>query len=82
MCVPSVFIRDDGKGFVVRKGGIDWEINCGEDGVWQAYGPVFNINSGFTAPDEWGGSGGTYGGYGDTIMEAVDSALAKVKDRE
>lgn len=65
MCVPSVFIRDDGKGFVVRKGGIDWAVSL--------YGKTFYAQK----YDDFG-----WPGRGDTIMEAVDSALAKVKDRE
>jgi hypothetical protein len=66
MAVPSVFIRDDGRGFIVRKGGIDFDVLMSHEGLmryFKAFGPGYKIF-----------------GEGDTIMEAVDKALAKVKD--
>ncbi len=65
MCVPEVFIREDGRGFIVRKGGIDWEII--KDSSFMAFRPF----PGVRGRDVWG--------RGDTIMEAVDNALAKIK---
>jgi hypothetical protein len=71
MCVPEITIRPDGKGFIVRRGGIDFTINYvdGAHPFFSAYAPL---------------SGSTPGAYaiGDTIMEAVDSALAKVRAAE
>jgi hypothetical protein len=69
MCVPSVFIRDDGKGFVVRRAGIDFDVRPGP-------------YKGFVTTNGKAIYEGGVIGKGETIMEAVDSALAKVKDRE
>ena len=62
MCTPEIFIRDDGKGFVVRKGGVDWYVQERRKG-WEAIGFL------------------SYA-MGETIMEAVDNALAKVRAAE
>ena len=68
----TIRLRDDGKGFVVRKGWVDWELS-----------PVrLNGKDIFVAS-----AGGEYGyprpwSYGDTIMEAVDNVLAKVRKAE
>jgi hypothetical protein len=64
MCVPTVFIRDDGKGFVVRRGGID--LNVREDADKQ----------------DWVAYANGYWGCAQTIMEAVDNALAKIAQAE
>jgi hypothetical protein len=64
MCVPEITIRPDGKGFVVRKGGIDWKIMTNPRGVFFAAADV-NGDYIFSSPSM-------------KIMEAVDSALAKV----
>jgi len=74
MCVPECFIRQDGKGFIVRKGGIDWD-------VWAV---SFDDSHDFIATNGKvidGGDvieGGEIG-RGDTIMQAVDNALAKIR---
>jgi len=71
MCVPDIFIRDDGKGFVVRKGGIDFNVKEQLRGdAWMAISQEPGLN------DQYAYS------LGDTIMEAVDSALAKVRAAE
>jgi hypothetical protein len=59
MCVPEISIRPDGKGFVVRRGGIDWNID--HLGKWWAVSEDGSLSC------------------GDTIMEAVDNAIAKVR---
>jgi hypothetical protein len=64
MCVPEISIREDGKGFVVRKGGIDFDVDFAS--FWWAWSPKPGVEE----------------GCGDTIMEAVDSALAKVRAAE
>ena len=64
MSVPNIYIRDDGKGFIVRKGGIDWLIQ--ED-------RTFTI---------WQSASSEGYGEGETIMEAVDAALAKLRAAE
>jgi len=65
MCIPSVFISEDGKGFVVRKGGIDWTIKEYRPGPgrewWSAFSYLAEVF-----------------GEGSTILEAVDNALAKI----
>jgi hypothetical protein len=64
MCVPEISIRPDGKGLVVRSGGIDWD-------VWKADGF-------FTAWS--GGPQATCSvGFGGTIMEAVEHAMTTVR---
>jgi len=67
MCVPEISIRPDGKGFIVRKGGIDWTIERGE-GFFTAWneGPRANCSLGF----------------GHTIMDAVSNALENVRATE
>jgi len=61
MSVPEIFIREDGKGFVVRKGGVGWVIYLGTNLV-EAVDPQTNVY-----------------GLSDTIMGAVDNALAKMR---
>jgi hypothetical protein len=67
VCVPECFIRPDGRGFIVRKGGIDWTIERGE-GFFTAWneGPRANCSLGF----------------GHTIMDAVSNALENVRATE
>ncbi len=66
MSVPEVFIRDDGKGFVVRKDGVDFMAWDSEDGgTWYADRANEPLEALMT-------------GRGDTIMGAVDNALAKL----
>jgi hypothetical protein len=67
MCVPTVFIREDGRGFVVRSGGIDFQVSYSEAFEWTAIN-----NADF---------GDVYG-FGETIPEAVNNALAKMKAGE
>ena len=64
MSVPEVFIRDDGKGFIVRKGGVDLTIYLGANRV-EAFNPQSYVY-----------------GMGETIMEAVDNAILKMKAKE
>jgi hypothetical protein len=63
MSVPDVYISDDGRSFVVRKGGIDWEIKQ-DDTVFAFSRPVGQ-------PLIWG--------RGATITEAVDDAVSKLR---
>lgn len=70
-CSQAVFIREDGRGFVVRKDGINIA-------VWGCF---------LNHPLAWAaciiGNLGEEIGEGDTIPEAVDAALAKIsKDKE
>jgi hypothetical protein len=73
MSVPEVFIRDDGKGFIVRKGGIDFDVNY-IDSSWEA-GSLVVIGdlATMTIP---------VFGYGDTVMQAVDNAILKMTGKE
>jgi len=69
MAIPNVFIREDGRGFIVRKGGIDWNVLESLDTksyAWEAYN----------------GENWDQGGCGGTIMEAVDNALENVRATE
>jgi len=68
MCVPECFIREDGKGFIVRKGGIDWDV-WSEDGDRKWYAARSKVY-------------GELWGHGMSIMEAVDNVLAKVRAAE
>lgn len=63
MCTPSIYIRDDGKGFVVRRGGVDFEMDydCHRD-CWIAHPPDIEMSA-----------------HANTILEAVDNALAKLR---
>ena len=71
MCVPECFIRKDGKGFIVRKGGIDFEVCADPDEfeLWVAETPGIY-------------KGSVIYGTGETIMEAVDNALENVRATE
>jgi len=66
MSVPDVFIRDDGRGFIVRKGGVDFDVWMVGNEEWAA--SVYLITGIL--------------GYGYTIMDAVNNALAKMKAKE
>ena len=69
MRVPECFIRPDGRGFIVRKGGIAWNVLESLDTksyAWEAYN----------------GENWDQGGCGGTIMEAVDNALENVRATE
>lgn len=67
MCVPTVAIRDDGKGFMVQRAGVWFDLDyCGRFKGWRAETP---------------GAERIECAYGETILEAVDSALAKVSNR-
>jgi tRNA(His) 5'-end guanylyltransferase len=68
MCVPSVFIRDDGKGFVVRRAGVDFH-------VWEDQRFLRAWCANATETPE-------HSGEGHTIMEAVDNALSKLRAAE
>jgi hypothetical protein len=65
-----VFIREDGKGFLVRKGGVDFDV-----WEWQKIDDSFFW---IAQPVDYDAK---YRGEGLTIHEAVDNALAKLKER-
>lgn len=74
MCVPTVAIREDGKGFMVLKGGTWWLVGQKprKDTGEVEFGASKEDRLLFL--DEWG--------YGPTILEAVDAALAKLHKGE
>ena len=43
MSVPEIFIRDDGKGFIIRKGGIDWAIYTNSSTI-EAFNPQIYVH--------------------------------------
>jgi hypothetical protein len=64
MCVPDIYISEDGRSFVVRKGGYDWVMLYNSDwGAWSATNDSIR----------------PYTGKGNSIMDAVDSAMCKLK---
>jgi len=65
MCVPEVWIREDGGAIVVRRDGFQIEV-IPIEGIWSAH---------YYCEDK----GGVEMSFGSTIHEAVDNALAKIK---
>jgi len=71
MCVPEITIRPDGRGFVVRKGGEEFNIYATEFG-FEAF---LNPKEGKPAIYQFDFVP-IFGG-GKTIMEAVEGALSQ-----
>lgn len=72
MCVPTVAIREDGKGFLVQKGGVWWEV----DRTYNKHDYGDHKDGSWYARNEAVDSGIPFWGY--TIFEAVDAAVAKM----
>lgn len=68
MCTPAIALRPDGKGFMVQRGGVWWEVWEGVGG-WYADGPKGSL---------CGGSGPTI----LEAVDAALATLSRREDKE